>query len=222
MTTSTDAVRRFLRDYPETTKNAEAEARIVAIDDEKWSEFASTRSVDVINKFLEDNPETSKREVANARIQEIYNDLDWVQEQDTVEDYERFVSRFPGHPQREWIRKRIRKLIIDLEVERIAAGDHGEMPPVKPVSIGGAIAHVVVKNLTESTLTIRYSGPDSKKLIIPNGETRSVQLSPGDYQVAASVTLANVRNYYARETVVGGRYSSQFYVEQGFGGFRIR
>lgn len=49
-----------------------------------------------------------------------------------------------------------------------------------------------------------YSGPTSKKLVVPVSETRSLTLAPGAYQIAASVNAANVRNYYGVDTMKGG------------------
>jgi hypothetical protein len=157
------------------------------------------------------------REEAETRVQELFDDWDWVREQDSLEHYQRFVARFPAHPQRKWIDKRI----IDLEVKEIAAGKYGEMPRSQPLSFGGTTAEVKVDNQTGYELTVRYSGPDSKKLVIPKGATGTVSLPPGDYQTAASVTAAHVRNYYGKDSMRGGQYSARFYIETGYGGFSI-
>jgi len=216
-TDSKTEVVKFLREYPETTKTSEAEARIVTIADGQWRKIAAGRSVPAINKFLEDYPETSMRSEAEQRIQELYNDWDWVREQDSLDHYQRFAARNPNHPERRWIEKRI----IDLEVKEIAAGEYGEMPRAQPLSYGGSTVEVEVENQTGYELTVRYSGPDSKKLVIPKGATQTVSLPPGDYKVAASVTAANVRNYYGTDTMRGGQYSSSFYIQSGYGGFSI-
>jgi hypothetical protein len=216
-TDSKNEVLKFLRRYPETTKTSEAEARIVTIADGQWRKIAASRSVPAINKFLEDYPETTMRSEAEHRIQELYNDWDWVREQDSLDHFNRFVARNPNHPERRWIDKRI----IDLEVREIAAGEYGEMPRAQPLSYGGSTVEVEVVNQTDYELTVRYSGPDSKKLVIPKGETQKVSFPPGDYKVAASVTAANVRNYYGADTMRGGKYSSSFYIQSEYGGFSI-
>ena len=216
-TESKSEVLKFLRGYPETTKTSEAEARIVTIADGQWRKIAAGRSVPAINKFLGDYPETSMRSEAEQRIQELYNDWNWVREQDSLDHYQRFTARNPNHPERRWIEKRI----IDLEVKEIAAGEYGEMPRAQPLSYGGSTVEVEVENSTGYELTVRYSGPDSKKLVIPKGTTQKVSLPPGDYKVAASVTAANVSNYSGTDTMRGGQYSSSFYIESGFGGFSI-
>ena len=211
---SKSEIQRFLRDYSETTKIADAESRIVEIADLQWTAISDSRSLSEIKKFISSFPETTKLADAEARIQALYNDLDWVKEQDDLEHYRRFTSRYPSHPQIAAIEKRI----IDLEVKDIAAGEYGEMPKAQPLSYGGFAANVEVENKTGYELTVRYSGPDSKKLVIPISATRSISLLPGDYQVAASVSAANVTNYYGRDTMEGGSYSSNFFIQSGYGG----
>jgi hypothetical protein len=140
--------------------------------------------------------------------QELYNDIDWVFKQDKLAHYRQFAYRHPSHPQINSIEKRI----IDLEVKEIAGGEYGEMPPAQVQSLGGSYAHVEIKNDTEYELTLRYSGPDSKKLVIPIGETRSIALVPGSYKVGASVNATNVTNFYGLDTMQGGKYSSSFFI----------
>jgi hypothetical protein len=207
-------IQKFTKDYPETSKIAETEARIIEISDQKWAAISKSRSLTEIRNFLTAFPETTKATDAEARIQFLFNDFDWVKEQDALEHYRRFASRYPSHAQIAAIEKRI----IDLEVKEIAAGEYGEMPKAQALSYGGTSTAVEVENKTGYELTVRYSGPGSKKLVVPVGATRSVDLVPGAYQVAASVNAANVTNYYGSDTMQGGRYSSSFFIETSFGG----
>ena len=216
-TDSKSTLLKFLKYHPETTKRPEVEARIVTIADGEWRKIAAGRSVVAIEKFLEDYHETSMRAEAEQRIQELHNDLEWVREQDSLDHYQRFATRYPDHSERSWIEKRI----IDLEVKQIAAGEYGELPRAKPLSYGGSTVEVEVENQTVYELTARYSGPESKKLVITRGATQKVSLPPGDYKVAASVTAANVRNYYGTDVMRGGQYSSIFYIQSEYGGFPI-
>ena len=123
------------------------------------------------------------------------------------------MKHFPNHPKRKWIEKRI----IDLEVQAIAAGEHGELPRAQPLASGGTINTVEVKNNTGYELTVRYSGPSSKKLVIPKGETQSVTLPKGNYKVAASVNAHHVTNYYGTDSMQGGQYSSSFRITTSYG-----
>jgi hypothetical protein len=215
-TESKTEVLGFLKDFPETTKRTEAEARIMEIVDRKWSAVAKSRSVAELRKFIEDNPETTRVAEVENRIQELFNDFDWVKEQDDLDHYRRFSSRFPKHARIAEIEKRI----IDLEVKEIAEGEYGEMPPAQPLSFGGATTQVTVENKTGYELTVRYSGPESKRLVLEAGDKQSVTLVPGDYKVAASVNADNVTNYYGTDSMKGGVYSSTFYIQSSFNDFR--
>jgi outer membrane protein assembly factor BamD (BamD/ComL family) len=209
-----ETLRSYIRVYHDGKYLDEAKKQIATITDNQWVPISYSRSEAEIRRYLKSYPETSKLAAAEARIQELYNDFDWVKEQDTLEHYRRFATRYPAHSQMAAIEKRI----IDLEVKEIAAGEYGEMPRAQALSYGGSSTEVEVENKTRYELTVRYSGPESKKLVIPVAATRSVTLVPGAYKVAASVNAANVTNYYGSDYMEGGRYSSSFYIETSFGG----
>jgi hypothetical protein len=143
-----------------------------------------------------------------AELEKLQYDWDWVQAQDSIDAYKKFATRFPDHPQI----KQIQKRIIDLEVKAIAAGEYGELPRAQAITVGGTTAEVKIENKTGYVLTVRYSGNDSKMIVVPVEATMSVTLIPGDYQVAASVSAANVRNYFGQDSMAGGKYSSSFYI----------
>lgn len=139
----------------------------------------------------------------------LLNDYDWVRSQDSLPIYKRFAARFPNHDKIEEVQKRI----IDLEVARIGAGEHGEMPRAQSLSYGGSTVEVKIENNTRYALTVRYSGPDSKMIVVPISASETITLAPGDYQIAASVPAGNVTNYYGRDSMRGGKYSSSFYIQ---------
>jgi hypothetical protein len=200
--------RMYIRTYPEHKNSAVALARVEEIADSHWPAAAHSRSVQAIGKFLKDYPETTMSDAAKRRIQELRDDWDWVREQDSLKDYRRFAKRFPAHPEHAWIQKRI----IDLEVDAIASGQHGELPRAQRVKSDGVVAELRVENETGYELTVRYSGPDSSKVVIQPRDSATVTLPPGEYRVAASVSAPNVNHYYGRDTLVGGRYSSKFVI----------
>ena len=203
------AFRSYVWGYPNGKHLNEANQRMLELADAEWENISGTRSEAQLRDFIATYPAARKVAKAEARIQELYNDLDWVKEQDSLSHYERFVARFPNHPNAKWIEKRI----IDLEVNRIAAGEYGELPRAQPISNGGDVVAVDVENETGYDLTVRYSGAESKKLIIPIGTKQSVALQAGSYRVAASVGASRIRNYYGVDTLKGGRYQSRFYVQ---------
>jgi hypothetical protein len=82
---------------------------------------------------------------------------------------------------------------------------------------GGTRVKIDIKNDTRYELTVRYSGEESKKVVIPKGETQNIDLPPGAYRVAASVSAAQVLNYYGNNTLEPGSYSERFYISSEFG-----
>jgi hypothetical protein len=200
------SLRLYIRFYPSGSHVSEASAKVREIADSHWPAVADGRSVKAIEKFLADYPETTMADAARQRIKELRDDWDWVREQDSAEEYRRFAEHFPAHPQHSWIHKRI----VDLEVDAIASGQHGELRPVQSVKSEGVVAEMRLENETGHELTVRYSGAESRKVVIPPRDSATLTLPPGEYRVAASVKASNVKHYYGLDTVVGGRYSSTF------------
>ena len=129
--------------------------------------------------------------------------------ENSISAYEKYKALYPKGAHISICEKRL----IDLEVSRIYAGDHGTLPAMDKTSYGGGTtSYITVSNSTSYTLTILYSGPDSKRLIINAGGTKSVRLKNGQYRVAASVSAANVSNYAGSENLNGGSYSVDYYI----------
>ena len=105
------------------------------------------------------------------------------------------------------------KKLIDLEVSRVYAGDHGALPEMDRTGYGGGpTSYITVTNRTSYTLTLLYSGPDSKRLVITAGGISSIRLKNGSYRVAASVLASTVSNYAGNENLQGGNYSAEYYI----------
>lgn len=203
-------VRAYQKLFPDGKFSKAAAATATKLADAHWLRIASSRSEAVLKRFLVEFPETTRQKDAETQIQALYNDLSWVQQQGTLDAYQRYLRQNPASPERSFVEKKI----IDLEVAAIAAGDHGVLPKAQTVSADSrsSSAEVTIENGTSYELTVRYSGPDSQKIVIPASATRSLTLQVGSYTVAASVSAANVRNYVGTDTMQGGRYSSRFYI----------
>jgi len=204
------AFRNYIRVYPDGKHLDSAREKVTELADAVWKGLAQSRSEEEVTVFLKKYPESSKRAEAEAHIQALYNDFAWVKEQDSIPHYQRFLARLPGHQQQAWMEKRI----IDLEVDAIAAGEHGELPKAQAVGgdAGTGPASVEIENGTSYELTVRYSGNESHKVVIPAGRTDSFKLPAGPYRVAASVNAARVSNYYGKDDFSGGRYQIRFYI----------
>ncbi len=213
-----DSYEAFIKRFPESGYVADAKDRIRKLrDDDVWDKAVASGRFDSFKNYVKVYPDGKHLAGADNRIQGFYNDWNWVRAQDNLSDYQRFAGRFPGHPQMAWLQKRI----IDLEVKGISAGKFSEMPRAQPRSFGGLSVEIEVENRTGYELTVRYSGPDSQKHVLPKGETRTIRIQPGDYKVAASVSAANVTNYYGKDKLGAGKYSSSFYVETSINGISI-
>lgn len=127
--------------------------------------------------------------------------------------YEKYKSMYPNGAHISACEKKL----IDLEVSRIFQGEHGTLPTMERTGYGGgSTSYITVTNNTSYTLTIRYSGNDSKKLVIGAGGTKSVRLKNGQYKVAASVSASNVSNYAGIESLHGGNYSAEYYIRTSY------
>jgi hypothetical protein len=96
------------------------------------------------------------------------------------------------------------------------AGKHGEMPAPQRTYSGSSYnttADISIKNDTKYTLTVLYSGPSSKKIVISPGLSNSKSLSPGYYKVAAKVSNSSVRPFAGTHSLQSGNYNSNFYIQ---------
>lgn len=104
---------------------------------------------------------------------------------------------------------------INEQVAAIAAGPHDELPPAQPIRVDPSAqnAEMDVKNNTSYILTVLYSGPTSRSVVLPPHGTRTVELGVGSYMVAATVSASNVKPFAGPDTLQGGEYENTFYIE---------
>ena len=122
--------------------------------------------------------------------------------------YEKYLDL---HPKGKHSKQAERKL-IDLEVAAAFAGEHGILPQMdKGYSTGTSYSVIEIENRTQYDLTVSYSGPDSKRMIISPYATRSMRIGNGNYRVAANVGHG-VIPFAGTEYLDGRHYSSSFYI----------
>ena len=104
---------------------------------------------------------------------------------------------------------------IDARVNSILAGRYSPLPPAQRVQSNptARFADVETRNNTNYTLTILYSGPSSQQMVLPGNSSKSVRLVPGKYRVAATANLPTVTPFAGEDEMVGGAYSSVFYIK---------
>lgn len=129
--------------------------------------------------------------------------------ENTLSAYEKYLELYPNGTHR----RAADKKVIDMQVASVYAGAHGELPPMEQTGYGSGIySRVTIDNSTSYTLTLLYSGPDSKRLVIAPNQSSSLSLKNGTYLIAASVNASSVRNYAGSETLRGGNYSATYYI----------
>lgn len=166
-----------------------------------------------LKKFIAEYPDSVFRERAElklAALHERYRNWRFVSDQNSKAAYERYLQLEPNGQHSEDARRRL----IDLEVDDILKGDVGELPDLQPLKFSNQsrMAEVEVKNDTAYTLTVRYSGPDSQKHVIPPRGTRNFSIAKGKYRVAASVEASRVRPYAGSEDISYDQYGSSFFI----------
>lgn len=130
------------------------------------------------------------------------------QEINTAESYRKYINKYPNGIKIE----QAEKLVIDKEVDDIFSGSHGELPAMNKISgRGGKTSNISVYNNTPYTLTLRYSGDESKSIEIPYHSRGNILLKNGAYRIAASVN-ANVRSFAGTEILTGGSYDVEYYI----------
>lgn len=128
---------------------------------------------------------------------------------DDLTSYEKYLSLFPHGKHMAQAEKKV----IDLSVDATFAGSHGTLPEMDHVGYaGGSTSYVSVTNSTSYSLTLLYSGKESKRLVLSPNSTGSIRLKNGSYRIAASVNASNVSRYAGTESLNGGSYQVEYYI----------
>lgn len=131
-------------------------------------------------------------------------------EKGSLEMYHRYLKLYPNG---EHV-SQATKMIIDLEVAAVFQnGNYGQLPSMDKIGYGkGAYSTVTVVNNTEYSLTLLYSGVESKRVIINSYGTQDVQLKSDFYRIVASVNARGVRSFAGTEDLTGGNYCVSYYI----------
>ncbi len=137
----------------------------------------------------------------------------WViaQNHNDIIHYEEYLK---FHPQSSHSR-RAEKMVIDLTVAQILNNDYDALPAMeKTKKLYSNLTTINISNDTDYTMSVLFSGPDSKKLVLVSNCTQSILLASGKYAIAARVEDARgIRPFAGHETFTGGEYSETFYIE---------
>lgn len=126
----------------------------------------------------------------------------------TIDLYNKFIEKYPSSSHVAQAEKRI----IDLEVNNVFSSSYDELPSMNRSGYSNSATSTInIYNNTSYTLTVMYSGKDSKKVVIsPQGRVY-VTLPNGIYKCVASIS-GNARNHAGTENLDGGSYEVEYYI----------
>ncbi|MEN8715372.1 MAG: hypothetical protein ABF384_10735 [Verrucomicrobiales bacterium] len=203
---------RYRAAYPDGKHSEEAGARLETLETPELNAAIAAKDLPALVKLQKRyellGTVKNLRQRSKTAIEVILNDPDWLLASGSIKECLAFLDKNQDHPRHPEIEKRV----IDLEVAQIVAGKHGQLPSSTTVSgpTGGENSTVTIENSTGYELTIRYSGKNSLKMIIPKDEKAQFQITNGSYTVAASVDAASVENYVGSEKFAGSSYFADF------------
>lgn len=199
------------QDYVEIFPSGKHIAELEKDAKKAYNEALNAHSIEKWRKFKENYP-TAFHADADAQIEELwYHEVDAWQEASNLNTAASYAKYLELHPKGKH-RRQAEKRLIDLEVDSAFAGKHGTLPAMdKGYSTGTSYSVVEIENQTQYDLTVSYSGPDNKRIVIAPGATRSVRIGNGNYRVAAFVGNG-VRPFAGTEHLDGSHFSSSFYI----------
>lgn len=128
---------------------------------------------------------------------------------DNLDGYYKYIDMYPNGAHASLANKKI----IDMEVDIIMSGEHSELPSMGQTSYGsGPTSRIKLQNNTTYTLSVSYSGPDSKRVFIAPYSSSTVTLKNGSYRCVATVSCEGVSCYAGTETLDGGSYEAEYYI----------
>ena len=205
----------FIEHCPNSKYKEQAEARVAVLVDSLydaayrknsytgWEEYQNA----VPSDDYRDSDE--RKDAVDTRWNTESNAWATAQSLNNIAGYERYLSLFPNGKHRSVADKKV----IDMTVASTFAGEHGSLPEMDHVGYGGgSTSYVSVTNSTSYTLTLMYSGNESKRLVLSPNSTGSVRLKNGSYRIAASVSASNVSKYAGTESLNGGSYEVEYYI----------
>ncbi len=205
-TKSIDSINIWIKNVSDPDIRQLADSRIMDI-------LSNSEDLAQLEDYLESDGYKAHQDLANQRVKELKEKNKEQAYQNALaakdsEIWKKFIEDYPNHPEKE----KIEETIILLEVNEIFAGEYGEIPPAQLLGDKNfKESNMEITNDTRYTLTLRYSGPEIKKIDISPGTKKTVNFKSGEYRVTASVNAAGVRNFAGNESLYG-QYSSTYYI----------
>lgn len=208
--------------FAETTKKQSQAAairkRVEVLSDSLYNVAKNAETISVWRAFQKNVP-TDYHKDSSERLEELIN-LEWntdskgwtkANDINTISSFEKYLSLYPQGKHAVEAEKRI----VDIGISKVYSGEYGQLPTMDRVHEGkGSKSQIRVSNNTDYTLTLLYSGNDSRRLNIQPHGSANISLRNGIYKIAAYVSASNVRSFAGTETLQGGGYSVTYYITQ--------
>ena len=210
------ALNDFADDYPVLSKEYDIHTLVNLQSDSLYKIATGLNTLQGWQKYQQSVPPSEFRDC--QKIIEIFKNRDWNTDHKawkqactlgTLAGFYKYVTRYPNGSHYSTANKKI----IDMEVDKVMAGDYGQLPSLDKTSYGyGSTSSISVYNNTSYTLTLLYSGPDSKRISISPHQRKALTLKNGSYRCVTSVSGTQVRNHAGSETLNGGCYEIEYYI----------
>lgn len=205
----------FIEQCPNSTYKEQAKIRVNELVDSLYNEAKRQNTYTGWNEYQNSVPSDDYRDsdeykdAVDSRWNSDKNAWATASSLNNIAAYERYLSLYPNGRHRAEAEKKF----IDMTVASTFAGEHGSLPEMDKTGYGGgSTSHVSVTNRTSYTLTLMYSGSESKRLVLSPNSSGTVRLKNGSYRIAASVSASNVSRYAGTETLNGGTYEVEYYI----------
>lgn len=196
-------------DLPEAI---ECKKYLAVIDEEElWQSANNSTDISIVSTYIDKYSNgkyisQAKSLKETLKIQNMQNAYEGAEQRNSSSAWKEFLSEYPNHKEASSIKKKIIKLEVD---EIYGDSETGKMPSFEQYNYGNSSSSTVkITNNTGCDLVVRYSGTEIEMITIPDGSTRSISLSSGNYRVAAT---ACGHNYAGSENLTGD-YTSTFYI----------
>jgi hypothetical protein len=198
--------------HPDLPEVIECKKYLAVIDEEElWQTANNSIGISNVSYYIEKysngkyiNQAISLKET--LKIKNMQSAYESAELSNSSSAWREFLSEYPYHNEASSIKKKIIKLEVD---EIYGDSETGKMPSFEQYNYGNSSSSTVkITNNTGCDLVVRYSGAEIEMITIPNGKTRSVSLSSGNYKVVAT---ACGHNYAGLENLTGD-YTSTFYI----------
>lgn len=124
--------------------------------------------------------------------------------------YDTYVKLFPRGEHAEEAESRL----ITMEVNKIFQERHEKIPSLNKTESPDMVcpdrSKIVLRNTTPYTLTILYSGPESRKFTLYPDETTTFGIKNGKYRIAAEGRSGQVYQLAGEQSLDGGEYQSTY------------